>query len=84
MNKERLEWITSGLNQYVLTKTEDHLLKTAMEDFGKNHALTGLQEEKLEGLYKEKSKLIPNKKSPSLEESPKKTGARKARWKPTY
>jgi hypothetical protein len=84
MNQERLEWIMSGLNQYVLTKTEDHLLKTAMEDFGKNQALTGLQEEKLEGLYKEKSKSIPNKKSPSLEESPKKTGARKARWKPTY
>jgi len=82
MNRERLEWIASGLNQYVLTKSEDHILKTALEDFGKDHVLTEPQEEKLESLYKEKSKLIPNKKTSSPDESSKKTGLRKVRWKP--
>lgn len=63
MNKERLEWVMSGLNQHALTKTEDQFIKIASEDFDKNHALTEQQEEKLESLYKEKSKSIPNKKS---------------------
>ena len=27
MNKERLEWVMSGLNQYALTKAEDQFLK---------------------------------------------------------
>jgi hypothetical protein len=53
----------SGLNQHELTKTEDQFVKTALEDFDKNHALTEQQEDRLESLYKEKSKLIPNKKS---------------------
>src|SRR4030043_361699 len=52
MNKERLEWVMSGLNQHALTKAEDQFLKTALEDFGKKHALTEHQEEKLENLYK--------------------------------
>jgi len=63
MNKDRLEWVMSGLNQHELTRAEDQFLKTALEDFDKNHALTELQEERLERLYKEKSKLSPNKKS---------------------
>jgi len=42
MNKARLEWVVSGLNQYVLTQAEDQFLKTALEDFDKNHALTEL------------------------------------------
>ena len=62
MNKERLDWIMSGLNKYALTKYEDHFLKAALEDFDKKHALTELQEEKLERLYKEKSQSKPNKK----------------------
>ena len=33
MNKERLEWVVSGLNQHALTKTEDQFVKTALEDF---------------------------------------------------
>jgi len=33
MNKERLEWVMSGLNQHTLTKTEDQFLKTVLEDF---------------------------------------------------
>ena len=63
MNKARLEWVMSGLNQYALTTAEDLFLKTASADFDKNQALTEHQEERLENLYKEKSKLIPNKKS---------------------
>jgi hypothetical protein len=63
MNKDRLEWVMSGLNQHELTQAEGQFLKTALEDFDKNHALTELQEERLERLYKEKSKLTPNKKS---------------------
>ena len=78
MNKERLEWVMSGLNQHALTKAEDQFLKTALEDFEKNDALTEHQEEKLESLYKEKSKLIPNKNHFSLKESsPKKTRPRR-------
>ncbi len=63
MNKERLEWVMSGLNQHALTKMEDQFIKIALGDFDKNHALTEQQEEKLESLYKEKSKSIPNKNS---------------------
>jgi hypothetical protein len=62
MNKARLEWVMSGLNQYALTQAEDQFLKTALGDFDKNHALTERQEDRLESLYKEKSQSIPNKK----------------------
>ena len=58
MNKERFEWVMSGLNRHALTKTEDHFVKTALEDFDKNNALTERQEKRLENLYKEKSKSI--------------------------
>jgi hypothetical protein len=63
MNKERLDWVISGLNQHALTKAEDQFLKTAVEDFDKNHSLTERQEERLETLYKGKSLSIPSKKS---------------------
>jgi len=62
MNKARLECIMSGLNQYELTKNEDQFVKSALGDFDQ-HMLTGQQEEKIESLYKEKSKLKPNKDS---------------------
>ena len=39
MNKDRLEWIMSGLNQYQLTKTEGQFVKSALGDFDQNHAL---------------------------------------------
>ena len=85
MNKERLEWIMSGLNQYKLTKTEDQFVKSALGDFDKNQALTEQQEEKIETLYKEKSKLVPNKKSSDYfsfkESSPKKARVPKPRIK---
>jgi hypothetical protein len=80
MNKARLEWVMSGLNQHALTKAEDQFLKTASEDFGKNHALTERQEERLESLYKEKSQSIPGKKSDHFsfkKSSPKKTEPRR-------
>jgi hypothetical protein len=76
MNKERLEWVMSGLNQHILTKAEDQFLKTALEDFDKNQALTERQEERLENLYKEKSRLTPDKRSDHS--SLKKTTPRKA------
>ena len=40
MNKERLEWVMSGLNQHALTKAEDQFVKTALEDLDKHHAPT--------------------------------------------
>jgi hypothetical protein len=83
MNKDRLEWIMSGLNQYQLTKTEGQFVKSALGDFDQNHALTEDREERLETLYKEKSKLKPNKNSPGYfsfkESSPQKAKLRKPR-----
>ena len=88
MNKERLEWVMSGLNQHALTKTEDQFVKTVLEDFGKNHVLTELQEKRLESLYKEKSKLIPNKNPSNYfsfkESSPQKGRPRKPRAKMVF
>ncbi len=63
MNKARLEWVMSGLNQHALSKTEDQFLKAALQDFDKKNALTERQEERLESLYKLKSQSTPNKKS---------------------
>ena len=63
MNKDRLEWVMSGLNQYALTTAEDVFLKAVSANFDKNQALTEPQEERLERLYKEKSRRLPNKKS---------------------
>ena len=81
MNKERLEWVISGLSQYKLTKNEDQFIKSASGDFDQRQMLTERQEERLENLYKEKSKSKPNKNSPdyfSFQESPsRKASARK-------
>jgi hypothetical protein len=83
MNKVRLEWVMSGLNQHSLTSGETLFLKTVCSDFDKNQALSANQEERLENLYKEKSKLAPNKQSDfSVSPSaPKKTRARMPRPK---
>jgi len=82
MNKERLEWVISGLNQYKLTKNEDQFIKSASGDFDQKQMLTERQEERLENLYKEKLKSKPNKNSPdyfSFQESPpQKARVRKA------
>lgn len=61
MKKDRLEWIISGLNQYKLTEREDQLIRLLEQEFGQKNMLTEVQEEKIESLYKEKSKLVPNK-----------------------
>jgi len=82
MNKARLDWVMSGLNKYALTETEDQFLKTTLEDFDKNHALTERQEDRLESLYKEKSQSTPNKKSDYFsfkKSNPKKTEPRRPR-----
>ncbi len=82
MDRARLEWVISGLNQYALTQAEDKFLKTALGDFNKNHALTEGQEDRLESLYKTKSQLLPNKKSDrfSVKESvPKKVRPQRPR-----
>ncbi len=81
MNKARLEWVMSGLNQYKLTKNEDEFVKSASAEFDQKQMLTQRQEERLENLYKEKSKSKPNKKSSDYfsfqETPPKKARARK-------
>ena len=61
MRKDRLEWIISGLNQYRLTEREDQFIKSLEQDFHQKEMLTDQQENRIENLYKEKSKLIPNK-----------------------
>ncbi len=84
MNKARLDWVMSGLNQYALTTAEDLFLKTASTDFDRNQALTEHQEVRLENLYKEKSKLMPNKKSDHFsfkKSSPEKMKPRRPRAK---
>lgn len=71
MKKDRLEWIISGLNQYQLTEREDQLIKLAEQDFNQRNILSEQLEEKIENLYKEKSKLIPNKNYFSPKAKPK-------------
>ena len=86
MNKDRLEWIMSGLNQYKLTKNEDQFIKTTLEDFSQKSGLTERQEERIESLYKEKSKLKPNKNSNYFsfaESNPMKPRPRRPRVKAT-
>ncbi len=83
MNKERLEWIMSGLTRYNLTKNEDQFIISAERDFNQKNMLTEQQEVRLENLYKEKSRLIPNRSSLSPKESSNlvKTKVRKFRPK---
>jgi hypothetical protein len=82
MNKQRLEWVMSGLYQYALTKLEGNFLRTVSADFDKNQALTDRQEERLELFYRQKSQLLPNKNPFALKESsPIKTRPRIARRK---
>ena len=69
MTKDRLEWVLSGLSRYKLTSGEEQFLKSAENDFQQKDMLTEKQEERLENLYKEKSRLAPNKAGPSSPES---------------
>ena len=52
MNKERLEWVMSGLSQYKLTKDEDQFTKSASGDFDQNQMLTDRQEKRLENFLR--------------------------------
>jgi len=61
MNKERLEWVLSGLNRYKLNQKEDQFVKSTEYDFNQKDMITEQQEETLEGLYKEKSRFLPNR-----------------------
>ena len=83
MNRERLDWVMSGLNRYKLTQKEDQFIKSTEEDFNQKNMITEQQEEKLESLYKEKSKILPNKNyfSPKESIAPGKTKARRFRPK---
>jgi len=83
MNKERLDWVVSGLNRYNLTKKEGQFVKSAEQDFNEKNMLTEQQEEKLESLYKEKSRLIPNRNyfSPMGSESLGRSKAKRSRPK---
>jgi hypothetical protein len=83
MNKERLDWVMSGLNRYKLTQKEDQFVKSAEQYFNQKNTLTEQQEEKLGSLYKEKSRLTPNKNYFSPRESTGlgKTTAKKSRPK---
>jgi hypothetical protein len=84
MEKERLEWIMSGLNRYKLAVREDQFVKSVEQDFNQKNMLTEQQEEKLESLYKEKSKLIPNRNyfSPKESSHPEKT--KNKRFRPKF
>jgi len=86
MKKDRLEWIISGLNQYKLTEREDQFIKSAEQDFNQKNMLTEQQEERLEVLYKDKSRFIPNKTyfTPKESSSPKKTRVQRPRVKVFY
>jgi hypothetical protein len=83
MDKERLDWVMSGLNRYKLTQKEDQFVKSAEQYFNQKNTLTEQQEERLENLYKEKSRLIPNKNYFSPRESGPlgKSSAKKSRPK---
>ena len=61
MNKERLDWVMSGLNRYKLTQKEDQFIKSTEEDFNLKNMITEQQEEKLENLYKESQGSCPIK-----------------------
>jgi len=61
MNKARLEWILSGLDRYKLSPTEDRFVKSIQQVFNEKHMLTDKEEEKLEGFYREKSRLVADR-----------------------
>ncbi|OGP73147.1 MAG: hypothetical protein A2V86_14680 [Deltaproteobacteria bacterium RBG_16_49_23] len=84
MDKARLDWVISGLNQHGLTKAEDVFLKTASEDFDRNQALTEKQEERMEALYKQKSQLTPDKNRSASNGCPKKGKPRRPGGKTVF
>lgn len=84
MNKERLEWVMSGLNRYKLTQKEDQFVKSLRDDFNQKSKITEQQEEKLESLYKEKSRLIPNRNYFSAKESTSSGKIKARKYRPKF
>jgi hypothetical protein len=60
MDKERLECIMSGLNQYELTGLEKRFVQSVEQYFQEKSMLTNQQESILEGVYREKTGFIRN------------------------
>ena len=84
MNHERLEWILSGLSRYKLTEKENQFVKSAEVDFNQKNMLTEQQEERLESLYKEKSRFLPNKNYFSFKESISSEKTKAKRYRPKF
>ena len=60
MDKERIECIMSGLNRYDLTGLEKRFVQSVGQYFKEKSMLTDQQESILEGVYREKTRLIRN------------------------
>ncbi len=58
MDKQRLECIISGLDRYELTGLEKRFVQSVGKYFKENSMLTEQQESVLEGVYREKTRLI--------------------------
>ena len=52
---------SSGLNRYKLNPSEDRFVKSIQQVFNEKHMLTDKEEEKLEGFYREKSRLVADR-----------------------
>jgi hypothetical protein len=85
MNKARLEWILSGLDRYKLNPSEDRFVKSIQQVFNEKHMLTDKEEEKLEGFYREKSRLVADRNlySPKTNATPGEKKFRRIRPKIT-
>jgi len=85
IEKERLEWVISGLNRYKLTEKEDQFVKSAEQNFNQKNMLTEQQEEeRLESLYKEKTRLVPNRNYFSPKESSNLGKTKAKRFRPKF
>jgi hypothetical protein len=56
MTKDRLSWIISGLDFNSLSNWEEKFIESAEKYFKKHGDLTEAQEDKLEDIFKEKSR----------------------------
>ena len=85
MNKARLEWILSGLGRYKLSPAEDRFVKSIQQAFNEKNKLTDKEEEKLEGFYREKSRLVADRNlySPKTNATPGEKKFRRTRPKIT-
>ena len=56
MDKSRFEWVLSGIDYEKTTKWEENFLESIEKYFKKHGDLTETQEDKLEEIFKEKSR----------------------------